>query len=188
MIFAALVLLAIYMPAKATLQLATQHTAITLATELSDTWLYFDENNMTLSNYDNRSQLVNVYAGLFSARDDISDKGELLVTYIESRSISSKAGELTVDVSFVNNLLFKEIVVTATREFPMPVNLSFIGFPETVSVSAASTAAVLNGDEFIRNVDIASDFVEYIIDKYNLHNITDAISSFGSKISELLGW
>jgi Flp pilus assembly protein TadG len=188
MIFAALVLLALYMPAKAALQLAAQHTAITLATELSDTWLFFDESSMSLKNYDSRSQLNNVYVDLFTARSDMSDKGETLAAYIESRSISSKAGELTVDVNIVNNLLFREIIVTATREFPMPVNLSFIGFPETISVSATSTAVVQNGDEFIRNIDIASDFVEFIIEKYNLHNITDAISSFGSKISGLLGW
>jgi len=188
MIFAALVLLAIYMPTKAALQLASQHTAVTLATELSDTWLFFDENNMSLRHYENRSQLVNVYVDLFTTRNDISDKGEALATYIESRNISSKAGELTVDVGSVNNLLFREIVVTATREFPMPVNLSFIGFPETISVSTTSTAVVQNGDEFIRNIDIASDFVEFIIEKYNLHNITDAISSFGSKVSGLLGW
>jgi len=188
MIFAALVLLAIYLPTKAALQLATQHTAVTLATELSDTWLYFDEGSMALRNYDNRNQLVNVYADLFTARGDISGKGEALATYIESRNISSKAGEITVSVSSVNNILFREIIATATREFPMPVNLSFIGFPETVSVSATSTAVVINGDEFVRNVDIASDFVEFIIEKYNLHNITDAISSFGSKVSELLGW
>jgi len=188
MIFAALVLLSIYMPTKAALQLATQHTAVTLATELSDTWLFFDERSMSLKNYDNRSQLANVYADLFTARGDINDKGEILVTYIESRNISSKAGELTVDVSSVNNLLLREIVATATREFPMPVNLSFIGFPETILVSATSTAVVINGDEFIRNIDIASDFIEFIIEKYNLHDIKDTISSFGSRVSGLLGW
>ena len=188
MVFAALVLLAIYMPTKAALQLATQHTAVTLATELSDTWLFFDESSMTLRNYDNRSQLINVYVDLFTAGSDIRDKGEALAIYIESRNISSKAGELTVAVSSVNYILYREIVATAIREFPMPVNLSFIGFPETISVSATSTAVVQNGDEFIRNVDIASDFVEYIIEKYNLHDITDAISSFGNKISGLLGW
>jgi hypothetical protein len=188
MIFAALVLLAIYMPTKAALQLASQHTAVTLATELSDTWLFFDENSMALRNYNDRSQLVNVYVDLFTTRGDISDKGEALAAHIESRNISSKAGELTVDVSSVNNLLFREIVATATREFPMPVNLSMIGFPETILVSATSTAVVVNGDEFVRNIDIASDFVEYIIEKYNLHNITDAISSFGSQVSGLLGW
>jgi Flp pilus assembly protein TadG len=187
-IFAALVLLAVYMPTRAALQLATQHAAVTLATEISDTWLYFDESEMLLRNFDNRNRLGNVYADLFSSRSDIRDKGEAIVTYIENRSISSKAGELTVDVYSVNYILFREIVVTAIREFQMPVDLSFIGFPETISVSVTGAAVVQNGDEFIRNIDIAGDFFEYIIEKYNLHNITDVISSFGSKLSELLGW
>jgi len=89
---------------------------------------------------------------------------------------------------FCNKIFYKEIVVTASREYPMPVDLSFIGFPETITVTATSTAVVHNSCEFVRNIDIACDFAEFIIDKYGLHDVTDTISSFGRRVASLLGW
>jgi len=189
MIFAALVLLSVYLPAQAALQRATQHAATALATESSDTWLFFDEGNMTYYRETDRSRLKNVYVDLFTSSGDISSKGEAIVIDNESRSISSKAGNLTVDeCTVINRILYKEVVVTATREFPMPVDLSFIGFPKSISITATSVTVVQNGDEFVRNMDIASDFAGFIIEKYNLHNLTDAIGSFGNRVSGILGW
>ena len=188
MIFAALVLLAIYLPARAVLQRATQYTATALATELSDTWLFYNEGNMSYYHESDIRRLKNVYVDLFTGNDDITDKGEAITAYIESQSISSKAGEITVDSKIINNILYKEAVVTATREFPVPVNLTLIGFPERIAITATSTAVIQNADEFVRNIDLASGFIEFIIERYDLGNVTDAIGSFGNRISGILGW
>jgi len=188
MIFAALVLLAIYLPAQAVLQRATQYAATAIATENSDTWLFFDESQIAYYQETDKNKLKNVYAELFTGSGDIQSKGEAIVIDVESRGISSKAGQLSVDSYIVNKIVYKEVVVTAAREFPMPVDLSFIGFPSTITVTATSSTVVLNGDEFVRNIDIATDFTNYIIEKYDLHDIKDAISSFGSKVSGILGW
>jgi len=188
MIFAALVLLAIYLPARAALQRATQYAATALATEMSDTWLFFDEGSMSYYRENDINRLSNVYAGLFSGIGDVQSKGEVIVHDLERRSISSRSGRLSIESSIVNSIIYKEAVVTATREFPMPVNLSFIGFPESISVTATSTAVVQNADEFVRNIDMASDFVNFLVERFNLHNVTDAISSFGSRVSGIFGW
>ena len=188
MIFAALVLLAMYLPAQSVLQRATQYAATAIATENSDTWLFFDEGSMKYNRESDKKNLKNVYADLFSGSGDIQSKGEAIVLEIESRGISIRTGHLNVDCYLVNKILYKEIVVTAVREFPMPVDLSFVGFPRTVTVTATSAAAVHNGDEFVRSIDIASDFAGFINEKYGLHNITDAISSFGNRVTGLLGW
>ena len=188
MVFAALVLLAIYLPAQAVLQRATQYAATAIATETGDTWLFFDEAGMTYRWETDKGRLKNVYVDLFSGSGEIASKGESIVIEAESRSISSKTGALTVESNIVNRILYKEAVVTAAREFTIPVDLSFIGFPRTISIVSTSTAVVQNGDEFIRNIDLASGFVEFIIDKYNLHNVTDAISSFGNRVSGIFGW
>jgi len=188
MIFAALVLLATYLPARAALQRATQYAAIALATERSDTWLFFNEGSMTYNYETNKNRLANVYAQLFSENGDVQTKAETIVAEMEKKSISSKAGQLEVESHIVNKTLYKEAVVTATRKFQMPINLSFIGFPETISVTATSAAVVQDADEFIRTIGMASDFTEFITEKYNLHNITDAISLFGSRVSGILGW
>ena len=188
MIFAALVLLAIYLPARAVLQRATQYAATAIATESSDTWLFFNEGSMSYYRETSKKSLKNVYAELFTAIGSVQSKGEAIVINVESQGISSKAGNLDVNSNIVNRIFYKEAVVTATREFPMPVDLSFIGFPQMIEVTATSSAVVQNGDEFVRNMDIANDFAEFISERYGLSSITDAISSFGSRVSGILGW
>ena len=188
MIFAALVLLAMYLPSRAVLQRATQYAVTAIATENSDTWLFFDEDSMSYYRKTDKTQLSNVYVELFSGSGDIQQKSEDIVAYIESRGISVKAGELTVESHIVNNIVYKEVVITATREFPIPVDLSFVGFPKTIEVTATSTTVVQNAEEFVRNIDMANDFVEYIIEKYNLRDLKETISSFGGKVTSLLGW
>ena len=188
MIFAALVLLSIYLPTRSVLQRATQFAATAIATETSDTWLIFNESSMTYNRETNIRRLKNVYVDLFAGTGDVQSKGEAIVRDIENRSISSKAGHLSVESSIINRIVYKEIVVTATREYPIPVDLSFIGFPRIISVTATSAAVVQNSEEFIRNIDMASDFLGFIIERYNLGNITNAISSFGSRVASILGW
>ena len=188
MIFAALVLLAIYLPARAVLQRATQYAATALATEISDTWIFFDEGSMTYYRENDIRRLDNVYVDLFTGSGDVNSKAEAIVIEVESRSISSRSGQLNVESEVVNRILYKEAVVTATREFPMPVDLSFIGFPVIISVTATSTAVVQDGDEFIRSIDMAGDFVDFIADRYNLNSVMDAISTFGNRVTGILGW
>ena len=187
MIFAALVLLAIYLPIRAALQQATQYAATALAVEKSDTWLRFDESSMSFYWETDKSRLPGIYASLFSGIDDMESRSEEIVVDIENRSISSKAGGLAVDCYIVNKLVYKEVVVTATREFNIPINLSIIGFPETMSISVTSTAAVQNGDEFVRNMDMAVDFIEYIGEKFGLTDVGGTISTYWGKISSILG-
>ena len=188
MIFAALVLLAIYLPARAALQRATQYAATAIATEAGDTWLFFDESSMAYYRENDIRRLRNVYVDMFTGVGDVHSKGEAIVIEVESRSISSRAGQLSVESEIVNRIFYKEAVVTATREFPMPVDLSFVGFPVTIAVTATSSAMVQDADEFIRNMDMASDFVDFIADRYNLHSVMDAISTFGNRVTGILGW
>ena len=188
MIFAALVLLSIYLPAQAVLQRATQYAATAIATENSDTWLFFDESSMTYHWETNKSQLRNVYAELFTTSNDPQSKSEAIVIEIENQSISSKAGDLRITTHTVNNIFYKETVVTATREFPMPVDLSFIGFPQTIEVTATSTAVIQNSNEFIRNIDMATDFSQFVAERFGVTSVKDAISSFGGRITGILGW
>ena len=187
MIFAALVLLAIYLPSRASLQRATQYTATAIATEISDAWLRYDDSSLSYYWETEKENKQNVYVALFSGVGDIQAKGEDTVIGIDNRFVSSKAGNLRVDCQIVNRLIYKEVVVTAGREISTPINLSFVGFPDTISIAVTSTAVVQNGDEFIRNIDLAADFAEYIIEKFELNNITDGITSYWDKAKPFLG-
>ena len=188
MIFAALVLLAIYLPTRGTLQRATQYAATAIATGSGDSWLCFDESSMSYYWETDRSNLENVYVSLFSGMGDVQSKSKDIVESVESRSLSSKAGELTVECHVFNRIVYKEVVVTAERKFEMPVDLTFVQFPRTVSIKVASTAVVQNGDEFVRNVDMAVGFAGFVTEKLGLAGIKDAFGTIDGKVSAFLGW
>jgi len=188
LIFAALVLLAIYLPTRAALQRATQYAATAIAVEHSDTWLNFDESSLSYSWETDKGNLPNVYVALFSGIKDAQAKGETIVIKTEERGLNSKAGNLAIDCYVVNKFVYKEVVVTASREYTMPVNLSFIGFPETLTIAVTSTSVVQNGEEFVRNVDLAAEFAGYISKKFGLTNVSESISSSWGKVSKFFGW
>ena len=188
MVFAALVLLAVYLPTRAALQHATQYAATAIATEKSDSWLHYNESAMTYEWLADKSQLENVYVALFSGIGSAAPRGETIVANTEERGVSLRTGNLSVSCDMVNRIIYKEIVVTATREYTIPVNLSIIGFPVSLSISATSTAVVQDGDEFVRNMDLAAEFLEFVSKKFGLNNISDTISSSWDKVSKFLGW
>ena len=192
MIFAALVMLAIYLPTKGALQYATQYAATAIATPQGDTWLFYDTESMSYYWAENKNDLPQVYPAFFRGAGDIGSMAEDIVIHAESRSISSKSGTLEVSAGTMNRLIYREIVVTATRTFTVPVNLGFIRFPETIAVTATSTAVVQDGDEFVRNVDIAADSATFLAEKYGYiyghENIAEKIKLFGERLAELMGW
>jgi len=170
MIFAGLVLLAIYLPTRMTLQQTTQYAATALATEQSDTWLDYDVGSMKYGWYRWKEELPNVYAAVLASffMSDVRDDAETIVKKQEGQSITSHDGNLTVDCEIYNRVIYKEITVTATKKFTMPVDLSFVKFPKEIPITVSSTAVVLNGDEFVRNMDLAAEFVAYLEREYSL--------------------
>lgn len=187
-IFAALVLLAAFLPAQAALQRATSYAATALSTQHSDSWLYFDESSMSLKFLTDKSQLTNVYSSLFASSGDISEIAENIVIYVEGKSVSSRAGSLEVTGEITNRIIYSEILVSARRTIPLAMDFSLIGFPSEIVLSASSTAVVKDGDEFVRNINLAGDFISFIAERYELENVTEAIGNFGSRLLSLLGW
>jgi hypothetical protein len=196
MIFAALVLLAFYLPTRSALQRATQIAASAVATEMSDTWLGFNEDTSSLEWMEDDSNMGNVYMSLFNSilpeHEKYKDNSEKIVTNAENSVVSIKSGDLTVECTLVNYFVYKEIKVTATRTIPVPINLSFIGFPTKIPITVTSIATVQNGDEFIRNIDIATDFLSFVKEKLGenetVGKVFEKIDEFKSKITEFLGW
>lgn len=193
MILFGLILLAIYIPTRAALQRATQYAATAIATEMSDTWIFFDENNMKYYFESSKDNLQNVYVSLIRSivpGSDYENKAVSIVRKMEESSLSYKdtSEPLVVEYGLVNYVIYKEIVLTATRTVKVPINLSFVGFPEEIPITVTSTAVVQNGDEFVRNMDIAVDFVKFLDNKYNLSETFSGVSEVWQKIEGFLGW
>ena len=188
MIFAALVLLAIYLPTRAALQHATQLAATAVASEQSDTWLRFDEDSMTYYWDFSQGGFPGIYTAMFSGIGDAARRGEDFAINVENRGVSAKSGVLSVHCYDVNHIIYKEIVVTATREFEMPINMSFIGFPTTLPITVTSTAVVQNSEDFVRNIDLAADLVGYISEKFGLTDVSEAIASSWQRVRTFFKW
>ena len=191
MIFAALVLLATYLPTRALLQQATQYAATAIATERSDTWLRHDAEKMEYYFEDDKKALGSVYGAVLGGltgnkRDDVNN-ADMMVNNIIDSSIVKLSNDAEVSIGVVNFVVYKEIVVTATCRIPMPVDLSFVGFPTELPITVTSVAVVQNGDEFIRSMDIATDLTNYFVEKYNLDDTFSKVSEFLGKFKELIG-
>jgi Flp pilus assembly protein TadG len=198
MVFFALVLLALYLPQRAMLQRATQFAANAIATELSDTWIYYDSDTQAFGRYSDHEELRDgkggVYVALYNAvlgsGDTVADGAQSIVEAIDDEeNIPVIAnGELTFDCRVVNYVVYKEIVVTATRSIKVPVDFSAIRFPSAIDMTVTSKAVVQNGDEFVRSLDLAADFVGYVQRKYPaVDNIFNAVAEAGNKINGFFG-
>lgn len=191
MIFAALVLLAMYLPTRATLQRATQYAATAIAIEGSDSWLFFDESSMSYYWEKDKRKLDNVYVSLLKSfsMKKIGDKAEIIVINTEGAALLAAVGDLSIEVSTVNYLIYQEVTITATRIIPVPVNLSFINFPQEIPITVSSTALIANGDEFVRNVDLAIDCFKYLDEKYHITSsgLFVKVKEIGNKINFFLG-
>lgn len=188
MIFAALVLLSIYLPLRAGLQRSTQYAATAIATERSDTWLYHDAASLTYKWFRSRGELGSVYksviGGLTGSTRDDEDNAKTAVINMEKKNILKPDSNLTVEFGVLNYIVYKEIVVTAKRVVRSPVNLSFIGFPDNITMEVTSTAVVVNGDEFIRDMDLAVDIMDKLFD---LDGIFSGIQKIMDKFNDFLG-
>ena len=187
MIFAALVILAAYLPTRSALQRSTQYAATALATEFSDTWIFYDIGNMDYRWERDKDSLGSVYTTIIPS-GDCAQRAEEIVTGADMRLVTLREGDLVVEASVNRMLIYNEFKVTARREFEVPINLSIIGFPETIEIVVSSTAAAQDGDEFIRTVDMATDFAAFISERFNLPNVGEAIGSFGRRFRDIVGW
>ena len=162
MVFAALILLSMYLPGRAVLQRATQYAAYGLAAEKSDSSIDF-----SASGYNFSSSYGNVYAEMFSNEIDSKEVLAVVKDFCDN-AIIVNSDSVSVECGITNYIIYKEVYVTATQSIKSPVNLSFVGFPETIDLTVTSTAVVTNGDEFVRNMDIAADFITYLADKMGI--------------------
>lgn len=189
MIFAGLVLLALYLPVRSVLQEATQYAATAVATDRSDTWLYYNDTSMHYSWHTSKSDLPNVYVALFQSLT-AGQEEETARRIVEDRmekSIVRPRGDLEVQCDMLNYVLYKEIHVTATYTVKVPVDLSFVRFPTEIPITVTSVSVVQNGDEYVRNLDMARDFLEYLDNKYQFTEIFGKVKEVGAKIGGFLG-
>ena len=191
LIFSALVLVSMCLPAKASLQKSTQLAATAMASEKGDTWLFFDEGGMEYYFADHIGELEGIYSELANSAADAEDgaeKAEAIVKKTEESGYGPGIGDLSVGYAVADYTIYKEITVAAARSIKIPVDLSFIGFPKEITVSASSTAVTQNGSEFVRNTGLVLDFAAYIYEKYGISDLKAGIVESVDEIVSFMGW
>ena len=172
MIFAAIVLLAMYLPQRAILQEAAQYAATMLAPEHSDVAYQFDDDNMKIRepwDFNMHNSFSDVVMGTYSSKNnfwsrtfgvyrngrDWQNRIDDMIQQKISKSVTFKliTAPVNTEVVFRQTLIYAEIEVTVWQEIPMPVDFSFIGFPKTIRIERSVRTSISNGDGFIRSID-----------------------------------
>lgn len=185
MIFAALILLAMYLPQRTILQEAAQFTAIALATEISDTYVAFDNQGNRVAEVAVENVYVSTIKGILGSGLNAEDKAYSIANHLAGKGIISVSGEVQVELEATNYVIYQEITVKLTQSVPLPVDLSFIGFPTEIVLVQEASAVVQNGDEFVRNIDIAKDMVIWLDNKFEISKtLEEALGSIGDVVGK----
>jgi len=175
MIFAAIVLLSIYLPQRAVLNNAAQVAATSIAGEFSDTGFNFDDATLEASwdfylhntifdrigvlfdgDYELRNNFwYRAFLWFFDPGLRYGERSQNIVDEVLSRGFQIVDEPVDVDFYLRRTILYTEIQVTVSQTIPFPVDLSFIGFPSEIVMEQTATAFVADGDRFLRGVDDA---------------------------------
>jgi len=90
-----------------------------------------------------------------------------------------KSKRIEVNVNYKNNLVEGNIEVTVTQEIKIPLGWlkSFFDGKSTMTLVAKGTAIVAQPAEFIRNVDLALEYVDKLKGKLDFNGMIDGLKS-----------
>lgn len=89
------------------------------------------------------------------------------------------APEVEIDTGFWGT----DIEVTITHSLPVPGVMKYLGYEGSTTIRTAAYSYSVNPSEFVRNVDVASDLMSYIMEKCGL---SENYNDFLDKTSEVL--
>lgn len=89
------------------------------------------------------------------------------------------APEVEIDTTFWGT----DITVTITHSLPIPGVIRYLGYDNEATIRMAAYSYSVNPGEFVRNVDLASDLMSYIMEKCGLSKSYD---EFLNKTDEVL--
>lgn len=92
------------------------------------------------------------------------------------------APEVEIDPGFWGT----DVTVTVKHTLPMPGVLAYLGYDGTRTIRAAAYSYSVNPSEFVRNVDLASDLVSYIMEKCGLSQSYDRFLEETDKVLSVI--
>lgn len=105
---------------------------------------------------------------------------EALCKYSTLLSGGTAKASIRVENRFLSQSVFAEL----RYELPTPGILRYLGLKDTITMYAAAYQPVLNTTDFVRNVDLAWDLGEFLLDKLGID--TDKFVKTFNKVKEMI--
>ena len=86
-----------------------------------------------------------------------------------------------------NYVLYKTIEATATQTVKPPINLTWVGGPEEMTITVTGRVVINDGDDFIRNVDFAIDMLADTSLGQAVQNVADKAVELYDKFKDAFG-
>ena len=165
-------------PAGCTLRRSTRISAKSIVC-IDDVW-----KSVNKFSNDEKKFSANIYRRINNnkiSKDKMKEKLENMVN--SSKLLKIDNTECIVNLK--RSLLNTTIVVTVKDNIKMPDFLKYIGLDNNWSRSVMATSVVTDPAEFIRNLDMAQDVINYILDKLGLsgrlETLINKVSGFYNK-------
>lgn len=133
------------------------------------------------------STLYREISGIISAASEgKTDASGFVSKFADAAASSSLIAIGTVSsptIKVSDNLLGTGVTVTFTHEIPVPGVLRYLGYDGTTDLRVAAYTYSVNPSEFARNVDLATDMLDFVFEKLGL---SGSFNELKSKTSDIL--
>lgn len=113
-----------------------------------------------------------------ASEEDVELVEAELVSLLKASSFLG--GEPTCNIEVSNYFLVQSVTVTVEQSFETPFFLTFFGMQDELKLITSVQAGATSPTEFVRNIDIAYDLVNYLLKKLNI----GSIDTFVKKVNE----
>ena len=191
-----LLYLSLFLFQRANLQAALETSIIYYKNAVTDTYVsrnsevvysVAEGNAVGAGNSYEASQPLNPYRGMFGDSGNLGSQQSFEKFFYSITGNMLFNDDLSLTITYNNNLIADEFEVTAIQKVTFPMDLSMIGVGKEYEISATARVAVVDHDALIRDADYAIDLVEDSkIGEYAGEIVTKVTEAYG-KFKEILG-
>ncbi len=130
-------------------------------------------------------RLTDLYRGIsrFASGDSRSDYASRFADAAGESALIVLGTISTPEIEIDRGFLGTEIQVTITHSLPIPGVLRYLDYKGSTTIKAAAYSYSVNPGEFVRSVDLAADFIDYVMKKLGL---ADSYNEFLEKTYKIL--
>ena len=184
-----LLYLSLFLFQRANLQGALETSIVYYKNAVTDTYVtrnskvtyrVAEGNNIGVGNSYEVTGPLNPYRGMFGDSQDLGSASAFVRYFYSVADNMLFNDDLSLTISYDNNLIADEFAVTAVQKVTFPMDLSMIGVGKEYEITAAARVAVIDHDALIRDADYAIDLVENT-------KIGDYARTIAAKVTEAYG-